>query len=121
MILVDSCIWIDFLSGRSDHDMQALLAENKVAVCGTVMAQVLSGVRGVKNRSLLEQRMSALPYLPETREVFVRGADLYSELRRKGVTVPLSDCVIAAVCMINRVPLESTDAHFEHFAGLKRC
>lgn len=121
MILVDSCIWIDFLSGREDHGMGALLAGNRIAMCGTVMARVLSGVRGETKRAQLQQRLSVLPYLPETREVFIKAACLYAQLRSKGVTIPLSDCTIAAICMLNDVPLKSTDSHFDHLTDLLRA
>ena len=61
MILADSCIWVDFLSGRDDHGMARRLVDNEVAVCGTVLAQVVSGVRGEKKRQALEQSFLHLP------------------------------------------------------------
>ena len=121
MIVADSCIWIDFLSGRDDHGMAHLLNHNEVAVTGTVLAQVLSGVRGEKKRRALEQSFLALPYVTETREVFLKAAAIYAFLRARGITVPLSDCTIAAVCLLNDVPLLTTDHHFDQIADLPRA
>jgi predicted nucleic acid-binding protein len=121
MMLVDSCVWIDFLSGRDDHGLARALLDNRVALCGTVLAQVLSGVRKVRQRRLLEERFLALPHFPETREVFFKAATLYSDLRRKGITIPLSDCTIAAVALTNDLSLLTLDRHFDHIHGLARA
>lgn len=115
MRLVDSCVWIEYLRGRGFAKLEETIVSGGAAICGTVLAEVLSGVRGDDERRLLERRLCALPYLVETREVFSLAADLYATLRRKGVTVPLSDCVIAAVCIQHEVELLTIDGHFDAF------
>ncbi len=118
MMLVDSSVWIDFLSGRDDFDLARRLLNDEVALCGQVLSEVLSGVRKPRQRDQLEARFSALTYLEQTKEVHLRAARLYSDLRRQGVTVPLSNCVIAAVALENGVPLLTTDRHFDAFPNL---
>jgi len=121
MILADSCIWIDFLSGRADHGMARALFDNRVAVCGMILAEVLSGVRKPKQRAQLERRLGALPYLEQTRDVHLLAARIYADLQSKGTTIPLSDCIIAATCLHNSLPLLSTDKHFDSVTDLQRA
>lgn len=121
MIVADSCIWIDFLSGRVDHGMPRTLLDNRVAMCGMVLAEVLSGIRRPKQREQLERRFAALPYLQESREIHARAARLFADLQSRGVTIPLSDCIIAAVCLENDLPLSTTDKHFDHVRELRRA
>jgi len=121
MILVDSTVWIDFLRGKAAHGMTALLEENGVAMCGMVLSEVLSGVRQARQRDVLEARLCLLPYLEQTSEVHARAGRIYADLRRNGVTIPLSDCIIAAVCLANEVALLSTDKHFDLVSGITRA
>jgi len=115
MVLADSCIWIDYLGGKASHGMELLLQRNEVATCGTVMAEVLSGVKSDTQRARLERRLKVLPYFAETRSIYLRSARMYAALRRKGKTVPLSDCTIAAICLEHGATLLTTDKHFSAF------
>ena len=115
MKLADSCVWIDFLSSKGFDELKDLVLSGEIAVCGTVVAEVLSGVRKESEADILERRFASLPYLTETREVFEHAASLYRKLRKSGKSVPLSDCVIAAVCLSNEVRLLTVDKHFAAF------
>jgi predicted nucleic acid-binding protein len=115
MKLVDSCVWIDFLKSGNNSELDELIRSGQAAVCGTIIAEVLSGVRNESQAKSLEKRLRAINYLPESSEDFVRAAFLYRTLRRKGSTVPLSDCLIAAVCLNNEVEILTFDRHFKAF------
>jgi len=118
MIVVDSCIWIDFLSGRDERGLGQFLVDGHVTVCGTILAEVLSGVRSPPQAKILRKMFLALPYLEEGREVFLRAAELFAQARTAGTRVPLSDCVIASVCLCNSLPLLTNDKHFSRFKDL---
>jgi predicted nucleic acid-binding protein len=115
MKLADSCVWIDFLSSKRFGELEDLVLSGEVAVCGTVIAEVLSGVSKESEAEILKRRFASLPYLAETREVFEHAAALFRKLRKSGKNVPLSDCVIAAVCLINAARLLTVDRHFTAF------
>jgi len=115
MKLADSCVWIEFLSSRGFGELEDLVLSGDIAVCGTVVAEVLSGVRKESEAEILKRRFASLPYLAETREVFEHAATLYRKLKKSGKNVPLSDCVIAAVCLINEARLLTVDKHFSAF------
>lgn len=115
MKLADSCVWIEFLSSNGFGELEDLVLSGEIAICGTVIAEVLSGVRKESEAEILKRRFASLPYLAETREVFEQAASLYRKMKKSGKNVPLSDCVIAAVCLINEVRLLTVDKHFAAF------
>ncbi|MBT9148949.1 MAG: Ribonuclease VapC11 [Dehalococcoidia bacterium] len=114
-ILADSSIWIDYLrSGKVPHaDLEPEIVRGEVAICGMILAEVLSGVKSAEEAQLLKSRLLALPYLSEDRDTFVKAASLYSSLRKSGITIPLSDCIISTVAMENQCRLLTSDRHFE--------
>lgn len=115
MKLADSCVWIEFLSSKGFGELEDQVLSGEIAICGTVIAEVLSGVRKESEAEILKRRFASLPYLAETRDVFEHAAALYRKLRKSGKNVPLSDCVIASVCLINEVRLLTVDKHFAAF------
>jgi predicted nucleic acid-binding protein len=115
MKLADSCVWIEFLSSKGFGELEDLVLSGEIAICGTVIAEVLSGVRKESEAEILKKRFASLPYLDETREVFEQAAFLYRKMKKAGKNVPLSDCVIAAVCLINEARLLTVDKHFAAF------
>jgi len=119
MILVDSSIWVDyFQSGKTPSaNFDEELVKGKIAICGLILAEVLSGVRGEEEAQMLRNRLLALPYLSETRETFIKAASIYSSLRREGVTIPLSDCIVGAVAIENGCKLLTRDKHFLRIPG----
>jgi predicted nucleic acid-binding protein len=54
-------------------------------------------------------------WLVTTEESYARAGRLGFELRRRGVTVPTTDCVIAAVAESIGGRILTLDGHFEEF------
>lgn len=50
------------------------------------------------------------------REVYARAGGAGFGLRRRGVTVPVTDCVIATAAEYTRVGILTLDGHFAHLA-----
>lgn len=127
MVLVDTSVWIDFFAGRSlSHvkTLESLIQEREdICICGIVLTEVLQGIR--KNRELRKTRdlFSQLIFLPMQYPTFLRAAEMFRFVRRKGVTIrrPV-DCLIAAVAVGNDIPLLHNDRDFhplEKHCGLK--
>ena len=63
--------------------------------------------------------METLIPLPMTHQTFIRAADIYRELRKKGLTVRNSiDCMIASVAMEHDVALLHNDRDYATIATL---
>ena len=127
MVLVDTTVWIDFFRGDATPQVAALerlIAEKQdLCVCGIVLTEVLQGIRDDRRYKQIKGRFDDLIFLPMSRMTFVKSAEMYRSLRKKGITVrkPV-DCMIAAVAITHKVQLLHNDRDFnplqKHF-GLK--
>jgi len=113
VIVVDSSVWIDYLSDRPTREVGLLKSSmddiERVAVCGPVLQEVLQGYRAERDFKRTRLSLSKFPFLETTRWTFSRAASLYRRLRRKGCTPGPVDTQIAAVCLENDVPLLTSD------------
>ncbi|NCO34900.1 MAG: VapC toxin family PIN domain ribonuclease [Armatimonadetes bacterium CG2_30_59_28] len=118
MIMIDTSVWVDFLHGVSAphvETMEGCLEESVgICVCGVILMEVLQGIRDDKEYAETKAHLDALLFLPMGYTTFVRSADMYRSLRRKGITIrkPV-DCLIASVCMEHDVLLLHNDRDFD--------
>ncbi len=121
-VLVDTSVWIDFLRGEKPvvNSLGILIKSRRITICGQIRQEVLQGSRDEKAFSKLEQEMSIWDYEAEEPADFFEAARVFSKLRWKGITLPPSDCLIAAVAMRRGLPLYSTDPDFDHITQLRR-
>ena len=118
MVFVDTTVWIDFFSARTTSQVSALelmISEgDDICTCGIVLAEVLQGIRNDRLYRKTKSHFDNLIYLPMTRSTFVKSAEIYRSLRKKGITVrkPL-DCMIASVAISHNVQLLHNDRDFD--------
>ena len=118
MILVDTSVWIDFLAGGK---RQAIRERDllRFATCGPIVQEVIQGLRPGTQSDVFRAAFLALPILsdPTPLRLFISAADIYSQGRRKGLTIRSSvDCLIAAIAIDNKVPVWHRDRDFEAIA-----
>jgi predicted nucleic acid-binding protein len=121
-VLVHSSVWINFFRGDKAalSDMAAITKTKRVVICGQIKQEVLQGSRDPKAFAKLENQMSIWDYEPEVPEDFIEAARIFSQLRWKGITLPPSDCLIAALAKRLNVPLHTQDPDFDSIPGLSR-
>ena len=127
MVLVDTTVWIDLFVGRQSPPVDALEVlihdQDDLCVCGVILTEVLQGIRRERQYRTIRERFDSLVFLPMSQGTFVRAAEIYRLLRRKGITVRRStDCMIAAVATEHEVLLLHNDCDFvpiEKHCGLK--
>ena len=124
MILVDTSVWIDFFAGRDllhvDVLEQCILDNEDLALCGIILTGILQGIADDTTHRRVRRYLSPLIMLPMPETVFVRAADIYRKLRKKGITIRKSnDCIIAATALEHHCQLLHNDKDFspvaEHF------
>lgn len=121
MVLVDTTVWIDFFADRSEPHVAALqeLIENEedLCLCGVILAEVLQGIRSDPDYIETKDYLADLIFLPMRQVTFVRAAELYRSLRKRGVTIrkPI-DCMIAAVAIEHDIRLLHNDRDFDYIA-----
>ena len=121
MILVDTSVWIDFFNDQDTPGVAALEAMihdgEDLALCGVILTEILQGIRDDRAYTLTRERLEPLVMLPMTDAVFLRAAEIYRTLRKRGITIRKSiDCMIAAVAIENEVRLLHNDRDFDPVA-----
>jgi len=122
-VLVDTSIWIDYFNHRhSEHGeaLEGLLREKRVAITGVVVTELLQGARQKSEFDALLGSILALPFLDATLNTWIEAGRLSYSLRRKEVTIPTTDVVLASLTIESQCLLFSLDSHFDRIPGIKR-
>jgi len=120
-IIVETSVWIEYLKNRptlADNLDQQLLAGSIFAV-GPVIAELLQGARTEKDYLILKNSIDGLPFIETNFEDWKLAGEISYKLRRKGVTLPITDCVIAAVAIHQNASVMTYDLHFANIPNLK--
>jgi len=121
-IIVDSCVWIEFF-GKRESDftlhLSGLLRERRVRMGGMVLAEILQRIKVPEEANLVRQSLERLPYLEMTRNVWEKAGEISASLRTKGITIPLSDLIIAALALSEDQQIFTIDPHFKEVRGLR--
>ncbi len=120
-IIVDTSVWIEYLKNRptlAENLDQQLLA-GSIFTVGPVIAELLQGARTEKDYRILKNSIDGLPFIETTFEDWKLAGDISYKLRRKGVTLPTTDCVIAAVAIHQNASVMTYDRHFANIPNLK--
>jgi hypothetical protein len=121
-VLVDTSVWVDYFRGGDSGAVAVLdnlLEEKRAALCGTVEMELLQGVRPADKDRLVDL-LTALRYIETERADFQMAGELLASLRVKGVHIPATDGLIAALCVRHQLPLLTLDKHFDHLPHVKK-
>jgi predicted nucleic acid-binding protein len=104
MILVDTSVWIDFFNGKDLPHVETLESlisqEADIAICGVILTEVLQGIANDKEHKLTQTYLKALVMLEIKNDVWLYAAEIYRNLRKRGLTVrKINDCIIAATAL----------------------
>lgn len=120
-VLADSSVLIEFFrpNGREDvrEEVSLLLDRGHLALCGIVVSELLQGVRS-EEKGPLKDLLDEAHYLELSRFDFEAAGEACNTLRKKGQKIPITDALIAALCIRLKMPLYTLDSHFDHFRGL---
>ena len=120
-VLLDTSVWIDAFRGKTPHIVavtQGLLNDDRILICGPVLFEIKRGLR-LPDRKKILPLLDALIRLSVDESDWDHAGDLDNSLRKKGITIPPMDIIIAQVCLHHRVALFTMDEHFGSIPGLK--
>lgn len=114
-VLLDTSVWIEFFRKREPYHalVTRLIDDEQIACCGIVLAELMQGARSDKELTVLDDFIHVFAFIPETPELWATAGKLSCQLRRKGVTIGLSDCYIAVAAASAQVQVATLDGHFE--------
>lgn len=122
-VLIDTGVWLAFFSkpgSREKRAVDALLDEDRVALTGPLLAEVLRGFRRTDQADWVASRLRLAHYLEPGWEDWRNAVALGRELAASAHEVPLTDLVVAALARRVQAFVFSTDPHFDLIAELKR-
>ncbi|MEX0984549.1 MAG: PIN domain nuclease [Actinomycetota bacterium] len=123
MIVVDTSVWIDVLNENDSPESRrciSLLEDGaSLALTDVIFAEILQGFAREADATKVERHLRSFPMLRlETVDDYSLAARLYRQARRAGVTIRKTlDCLIAAPCIRDGVPILHRDADFDRLAG----
>jgi hypothetical protein len=117
LFLVDTSAWIlalrkDFLPPVKDR-IGYLLKENAIVTSGMIKLELLGGTKAEKEFHRLKSRLDALETIETNTSLWERAFVLSFNLRRKGITAPYTDILIAASALIVEATVVHADEHFD--------
>ena len=117
MILVDTSAWIASFKKAGNHDLKEFMRQAIVSgdavTSPIIILELLQGCRSVEERDSLRTKLESLDILPLTPVVWEQAYELGFSLRRRGLTIPTADLILAALALENKTFLLHHDEHFE--------
>ena len=117
LFLVDTSAWLfalrkDFMPEVKDR-IDYLLKENAIITTGIVKLEILGGTKTQNEFERLKTRLDSLDMVETDTALWEEAYQISFELRRKGITVPYTDILIAACALISESTVVHADAHFD--------
>lgn len=120
MVIVDTTVWIDYLTGVQNAEADWLdreLDRQRLGLTDLILCEVLQGIRDEASfgRAVREFRRFEI-FTTGGEEMAIAAARNYRKLRQRGYTVRKTiDCWIATFCIQERHSLLHRDRDFDPF------
>jgi hypothetical protein len=114
-VLVDTSIWIEYFNkpdSNAGKSLENLLKEGRVFLTGIILTELLQGAKIEKEFESILESMSALPFLETTLNTWIQAGRISFALRKKGITIPTTDLIIANLSLENNCKIFTLDLHF---------
>lgn len=116
LVLVDTSAWILSFRKTGAERLKAFLREaiegNRVVTTPLIILELLQGCTAEKELEILKTRLEALEFCPMDGFNWDGVYSLGFSLRRKGLTIPTLDILIASLAAENGYTLLHHDHHF---------
>jgi predicted nucleic acid-binding protein len=86
--------------------------------CGVVMAEVCRGVRVQRLYAEMRGAFAVMCWVPTTEQIWSDATDLARNLAARGVTMQITDLVIAVSAMVADASVLTLDSDFNQVPGL---
>jgi predicted nucleic acid-binding protein len=119
-VLADTCIWVEYFRTRSplSEELKKLITEERIVTTGVVILELLQGAKTPKAKELIKETLLALPVLETTVDDWVLAGEMGQVLRVRGLTIPATDLLLAAVAKRSDCDIFTVDSHFNSIPEL---
>ena len=120
-IIVDTSIWIDYFNNvvnEQTNIADKFLERKSVFILPVILQEILQGIREEKKFHSIKDLLLYLNFFQvDTIKCAIDAASIFRFLKTKGITVRKpNDCLIAAVCIENKISLLHNDKDFDKIA-----
>jgi tRNA(fMet)-specific endonuclease VapC len=119
--IVDTSVWIEYFKNQDTLAAaldRELLAGN-IYMVGPVISELLQGAKTEKDFQVLMNSIDGVPFIEAGVSDWKLAGELSYMLCKKGVTIPITDCLIGAIAINNDLAVTTLDQHFKHLPRLK--
>jgi predicted nucleic acid-binding protein len=118
--LVDTSVWIDFFRGVASVKelLTKLIGRDRVFTAGPVLFELLQGIKSPEERGQVKEALLSVNFLEITPADWEGAALVSRELRSKGVTIPMTDLLLARLAKAHDLEIISLDPHFDQITGV---
>ncbi len=119
-VFVDTSVWS--LALRRDRAVSCpevetlekmLSGGESIFTTGLVLQELLQGFEGPKQKNLVIEKFTVLPFIIPDRNDHIEAASLRNQCRKKGLQVGTIDALLAQLCLLRQLPMLTTDADFK--------
>lgn len=114
-VLVDTSIWIEYFNkpdSNAGKSLEDLLKKGRVFLTGIILTELLQGAKIEKEFESILESMLALPFLKTTLNTWIQAGRISFALRKKDITIPTTDLIIASLSLENNCKIFTLDLHF---------
>ena len=115
-ILIDTSAWIESFKKTGNKSLQQLIIKtldsSQVATTNIIMLELLQGCRDKKEYAEMKMRLESLELLPANGKVWDTAYNAGYNLKKKGLTIPTIDLIIASIAKSYDYTLIHHDRHF---------
>ena len=111
MILADTTIVVDWLRAPTPRLLQ-IIQSHQAAICGVTLAEAYAGARTPQDFFDIDNALTVFANISIPDAIWPKLGRNLSALGAKGLTVPLSDALIAAVAIEGDLEVWQHDHHF---------
>jgi predicted nucleic acid-binding protein len=120
MKLIDSSAWIEYYrkEGKKEYkdSISSAIRSNAAAVNGVIQLEILVFTKTESEYNSIYSDFHAFHYLELNEKVFQKASEMGFNLRRKGITIPSTDLIIAANAIVTESQLIHFDKHYTYIA-----
>lgn len=122
-VLINASCWIEYFrryESEVSERVEAHIRNDRAAVTGVVLAELLQGARTEKETLEVKTSLEAAIWIETSERLYARAGEIGFKLRRKDVTIPVTDCIVAAAAESESIGgnLLTLDGHFREIDSL---
>jgi len=123
VVIVDTSVWIPYFQKPDSEErriLDRLLDQDQAAVVGVVLTELVQGCRTKLQADSIKETLLALPYFETSQAIWLRAGELSFQLRRRGITLPFTDLVVASLALEHHCEVYTHDSDFHKVPDLRR-